>query len=148
MTPVSAAKDQDSGETCMSTSGMMGICLLCLCCSVAKPVSNSLQPHGLQHTRLPCPSHLWEFAQTHVHCVGDAIQPSHPVTPFSSCPQSFPASGSFPVSQPFASSVQNIGASALASLLPMKIPTKLVSSLSSPEEISVCTKTFHLLEMI
>ena len=32
-----------------------------------------------------------EFTQTHVHCVGDAIQPSHPVVPFSSCPQSFPA---------------------------------------------------------
>ena len=40
-----------------------------------------------------------EFAQTHVHRVGDAIQPSHPVTLFSSSPQSFPASGPFPLSQ-------------------------------------------------
>ena len=39
-----------------------------------------------------------------VHWVDDAIQPSHPVAPFSSCPQSFPASGSFPVSRLFASS--------------------------------------------
>ena len=50
---------------------------------------------------------LW-FAQTHVHWVGDAIQPTHPVTPFSSCPQSFSASGSFPVNQLIASSGQTI----------------------------------------
>ena len=45
-------------------------------------VSDSLWPHGLQHTRLPCPSlshSLPEFAQTHVHWVGDAIQPSNPL---------------------------------------------------------------------
>ena len=40
-------------------------------------VSNSLRPHGLQHARPPCPSPLLEFTQTHVHWVGDAIQPSH-----------------------------------------------------------------------
>ena len=45
-------------------------------------VSDSLRPHGLQHTRPPCPSLTPEFAQTHVHWVGDAIQPSHPL----SCP--------------------------------------------------------------
>ena len=44
---------------------------------------NSLQPHGLQHARLPCPSLSPEFAQTHVHWVGDAIQPSHPLSPSS-----------------------------------------------------------------
>ena len=44
-----------------------------------------------------------ELAQTHVHRVGDAIQPSNPVIPFFSCFQSFPASGSSPVSQFFAS---------------------------------------------
>ena len=48
-------------------------------------MSDSLRPHGLQHTRLPCPSptppthQLLEFTQTHVHTVGDAIQPSHPL---------------------------------------------------------------------
>ena len=46
-------------------------------CSV---VSNSLQPHELQHTRLSYPSSLLEFAQTHVHWVSDAIQPSHPLS--------------------------------------------------------------------
>ena len=42
-------------------------------------VSDSLQPHGLQHTRLHCPSPT-PRAQTHVHRVGDAIQPSHPLS--------------------------------------------------------------------
>ena len=44
-------------------------------------VSNSLRPHGLQHTRLPCPSPtLLELTQIHVHWVCDAIQPSHPLS--------------------------------------------------------------------
>ena len=43
-------------------------------------VSDSLQPHGLQHTRIPCPSPLPELTQTHVHRVSDAIQPSHPLS--------------------------------------------------------------------
>ena len=42
-------------------------------------MSNSLQPHGLQHTRLPCPSPLLQLAQTHVHQVGDATQSSCPL---------------------------------------------------------------------
>ena len=46
-------------------------------CSV---VSDSLRLHGLQHTRLPCPSPAPELAQTHVHWVCDAIQPSHPLS--------------------------------------------------------------------
>jgi len=62
-----------------------------------------------------------EFAQSLVHWVNDAIQPSYPVTPFSSCPQSFPALESFPMSELFTSGGQNIGASTLASVLPMNI---------------------------
>ena len=58
---------------------------------------------------LPVHHQLPEFTQTHVHRVGDAIQPSHPVTPFSSCLQSVPASGSFQMSQFFASGGQSIG---------------------------------------
>ena len=76
-----------------------------------------------------------EFAQTHVHWVNDAIQPSHPLSfPFSS-PQSSPASGCYPVSQLFATGGQNIEAS--ASVLPMNIQdwfplglTSLISLLS------------------
>ena len=44
-------------------------------------VSNSLWPHGLQHVRLPCPSPTLELAHPHIHRVGDAIQPSHPLSP-------------------------------------------------------------------
>ena len=43
-------------------------------------MSDSLWPHELQHTRPPCPSPTPEFTQTHVHWVGDAIQPSHPLS--------------------------------------------------------------------
>ena len=82
----------------------------------------TLQPHRLQHDRLPCPSfYLPEFVQTHVHWVNDSIQSSHSVTPFSSYPQSFLSSGSFPMSQLFASGGQSIGASASATVLPMNI---------------------------
>ena len=79
----------------------------------------TLQPYGLQHDRL---HQLPELAQTHVHQVGDG----HPtistsVVPFSSCLQSFPASGSFPMSQFFTSGGQRIGASVSASVLPINI---------------------------
>ena len=69
----------------------------------------------------PILNYLPEFAQTHVHWVSDAIQPSHPLSsiPFS-CLQSFPASGSFPMSQLFESGGQRIGASA-SSVLSMNI---------------------------
>ena len=70
----------------------------------------------------PVLHHLPEFAQTHVHWVDDAIQPSYPlVTPFSSFPHSLPASGSFPVSHLFVSGGQSIGVSTSASVLPMNI---------------------------
>ena len=68
---------------------------------------------------LPVLQYLPKFAQTHVYWVNDAIQPSHPVVPISSCLQSLPASGSFPVSQFFASSGQSIRVS--ASILPVNI---------------------------
>ena len=71
---------------------------------------------------LPVHHQLLEFTQAHVHWVSDAIQPSHPQSvPFSSRPQSFPASGSFPMSQFFPSGAQRVGASASASVLPMSI---------------------------
>ena len=70
---------------------------------------------------LPVHHQLTEFTQTHIHQVSDAIQPSYPVVPFSSCLQSLPASGSFPMSQLFAWGGQNIGVLALASVLPMNI---------------------------
>ena len=71
----------------------------------------------------PVPHYFPEFAEVHhVHCIGDAIQPSHPLLP--SSPPAFtlsPASGSFPMSQLFTSGGQSTGASALASVLLMNI---------------------------
>ena len=68
----------------------------------------------------PVHHQLPELAQNHVHWVSDAIQPSHLLSfPFSSRLQSFPASGTFQMSQFLASDGQSIGVSALASLLPM-----------------------------
>ena len=62
-------------------------------------VSDPLQPHGLRTPGFPVFHYLPESAQIHVHWLGDAIQPSHSLSSlFSSCPQSFPASGFFPES--------------------------------------------------
>ena len=66
----------------------------------------------------PVLHHLLELALTHVHWLSDAIQPSNPLISFFSCLQSFPASGSFPMSQFFASCGQSIEASASASIFP------------------------------
>ena len=68
---------------------------------------------------LPVHHQLPEFTQTHVHRVSDAIQPYH-LIPFSSCPQSLPASESFPMSQLFTWGGQSTGVSALTSFLPKK----------------------------
>ena len=71
---------------------------------------------------LPVHHQLPEFTQTHAYRVSDAIQPSSSsVVPFSSCLQCFPASGSFQISQLFASGGQSIGVSASTSVLPMNI---------------------------
>ena len=86
-------------------------------CSV---VSNSLRPHELQHARLPCPSPTLEIhsdSRPSSQWCHPAISSS--VVPFSSCPQSLPASESFPMSQLFAWGGQNTGVSASASVLPM-----------------------------
>ena len=85
-------------------------------CSV---MSGSLQPHGLQHARLPCPSPTPRDCSNSCplsRWCHPAI--SSPLVPFS-CLQSFPASGSFLMSQLFASVSQSIGASASTSVLPM-----------------------------
>ena len=90
-------------------------------CKKSSPFSSVsvIQPHRQQHFRLPCPSPTPRHAQTHVHRVDDAIQGD--VVTFSSCFQSFPASGSFSMSQFFASGRQSIGGSASASIPPMNI---------------------------
>ena len=88
-------------------------------CSV---MSDSLQPHGLQHAKLSCPSPSPGACSS----AYPLSQWNHPViwfsvVPFSSCLQSFSASGSFPMSQFFLSCCQRIGASASVSVFPMNI---------------------------
>ena len=85
-------------------------------------VSDTSQPHRLQHTRLPCPS------PTHGACSNScpSSQWCHPtisssIIPFSFCLQPFPASGPFPMNQFFKSGGQSIGVSASASVLPVTI---------------------------
>ena len=87
--------------------------------SVAQSCPTLCDPMNHSTSGLPVHHQLPEFTQTHVHRVGDAIQPSHPVVPFSPCPQSLPASGSFPMSQLFTWGGQSIAVSASASVLPM-----------------------------
>ena len=89
--------------------------------SVAQSCPTLCDPMDCSTPCFPAHHQLPQLAQTHVHRVSDAIQPFHPVIPFSSCLQSFLASGSFPVSQFFASGGQSIGVSASASVLPMNI---------------------------
>ena len=85
-------------------------------------MSDSLQPHGLQHVRPPCPSptpRVYSNSYPLSRWCHPAVSAS--VVPFSSCLQSFPASGSFQMSQLFTSGGQSIGVSASTSVLPMNI---------------------------
>ena len=102
------------------------------CCSVPQSYPTLFDPLDCSTPGFPVLHYLSAFAQTHVHWVGDAIHPnvdeirwdpviSSSVIPFSSCPQSFPATGSFPMNQLFLSGGQSSGASASASVLPMNI---------------------------
>ena len=93
--------------------------------------------------------HFPELSQTHVHWVRDIVQPSHPVIPSSSCLQSFPASGYFPMSLFFASGGQDIGAS--ASVFPMNIQdwfplgmTSYYINISLPHSLS-CALSFWII---
>ena len=91
-------------------------------------VPDSLQPHELQHTRPPCPS-----PTPRVHSDSCPLIPwCHPATsssvvPFSSCPQSLPASESFPMSQLFAWGGQSTGVSAFVSLKCIIAKWKVIS---------------------
>ena len=95
-----------------------------LCCAVftRSVMSNSLQPHEPQHTRPPCPSPTPRVYPN--SC--PLSQWCHPtisssVVPFSSCPQSFPTSGSFQKNQLFTSGGQRLGVSASTSVLPINV---------------------------
>ena len=83
-------------------------------------VSDSLWPHESQHTRPPCPSHTPRvYPNSCPLSQWCHLTISSSAFPFSYCPQSFPTSGSFQMSQLFASGGQNIAVSASTSVLPM-----------------------------
>ena len=85
-------------------------------------VSDSLQPHGLQNARLPCPSPIpGVYSDSYPSSQWCHPTISSSVIPFSFCPQSFPASRSFQMSQFLISGGQSIGVSASASVLPVNI---------------------------
>ena len=90
-------------------------------------ISDSLQPNGLQHVRAPCPSST-PGVYSNSYPLSQWCHPtiSSSVVPVSSCPQYFPSSGSFPMSQFFTSSGQSIGVSASAWVLPKNIRTYLL----------------------
>ena len=111
-------------------------------CSVG---SNSLQPHRLQHARIPCPSPFLRACSN----ACPLSQWCHPTIlssaePFSFCLQSFPASGSFPMSWLFPLGSESTTASASASVLPMNIqnwyPLGLTSLISLMSQ--VCSRVF------
>ena len=91
------------------------------CCSVAQWYPTLCNPMDCSISGFPVLHYFLEFAQTHFHWVGDRYHPtmSSSVIPFSSCLPSFPASGSFQMSQFFISGGQSIGVSASASVPPM-----------------------------
>ena len=97
---------------------MNAFSFLSFSCSV---MSNSLWSHESQHARPPCPSPT-PGVHSDSHASSQWCHPaiSSSVTPFSSCPQSLPASGSFPMSQLFTWGGQRTGVSALASFFPKK----------------------------
>ena len=109
----------------------------CCCCSSIQSCLTLCDPMHYKTPGFRVLHHLPEFAQTHVHWADDAI--STFAAHSSSCPQSFPGSGSFPVSQLFTTGGQSIGASALASVLPVNIqgwfPFGLTGLISSVEGI-------------
>ena len=96
--------------------------VILLCNSIHSVISDSLRSHGLQYVRSPCPSPTPRaYPNSYPSCRWCHQTISSSVVPFSSHLQSFPASGSFQMSQFFPSDGQSIGVSALASVLPMNI---------------------------
>ena len=91
------------------------------CFSVAQLSPTLCNPMDCSRSGLSDPHHLPKFAQVHVHCISDAIQPLHPLMPSSSTLHLSQHQGLFPVSQLFTSDDQNTGVSASASVLPMSI---------------------------
>ena len=122
----------------------------CSCCSVTQWCQTLCDPMDCSTPDLPVLYHLLEPAQTHVHWVSDAFQPSRPLCPFSSCLLSFPAAGFFPVRQLFASGgqIKRLFSSSLLSAIRVVLSTYLRLLIFLPEIlIPACASsnlTFHM----
>ena len=116
----SLTKQESSRKTSISALLTLPKPLTVQFSSAAQSCPTLCNPMYRSMAALPVHHQLPEFTQTHVHRDSDAFQPSHPVIPFSSFPQSLPASQSFAMSQLFAWGGQSTGVSALASVLPKK----------------------------
>ena len=111
-------------KTCFSLIQVSRYCS----CSVTKSFLTLCDSMDCSTPGFPVLHHLLEFAQAHVHWIGDAVQPSHPLSsPSPPALNLFPASGSFPMSQLFASGGQSIGVPASTSVLPMNTHPGLIS---------------------
>ena len=116
-------------------------------------VSNHLQPHEWQRARLPCPS-LFPGVCSNLCSLSQwcHLTISFSVSPFSSCAQSFSASGTFPTSWPFTSGDQSTGASASASVLPVSIqgwfPLRLTDLISLSNQESSQALQFKVINSL
>ena len=112
-------KDHWNPSWMLASTGLKFFKVFLLLFFSCRVVPSSFWPHGLQHSRLPCPPSLSPRAGSDSCPLSQWCHPtiSSSVTPFFSCPQSFPASGSFPMSWFFASGGQSIGGSASASVI-------------------------------
>ena len=130
------------------------------CCSIAHFCLTLCDPMDCSTPGFTVHHQLLELAQAHVHWVSDTIQPSYPlVIPFSFCLQSFPVSGSFPMSRLFTSGGQSIIASASSLVLPMSIQswfplglTGLISSCSRDSQrvfsnITILWSAFFMVQL-
>ena len=125
-------------------------------CSVIKPYLTLCNPMNCSKPGFPVLYYLPEFVQTHVQRIRAAIEP-YSTTRFCSCPQSFPASGSFPMSQLFSSGGQSTGVSASASVLPelisfritglISLLSKGLSSITNEKESIVWHSAFFMVQL-
>ena len=121
-------------------------CFRPCCCSVTKACPALCDSMDCSMSGCPVLHCLPEFAKTHVHWVD--VPSNHLILclPFSSCPQSFPASGSFPLSQLLASGSQSIGASTSALVLPVNIQGQFPLSLIGFDLLAVQSTLKSLLQ--
>ena len=112
-----------------------------LCCSVTKSCPILCNPMDCSTPDFPVPYYLPEFAQVYVYWIDDAIQPLILCCPLL-LPSIFPSIGSFPMSQLFASSGQNIGTSASVSVLPMSIQGSLTYLSNKLDFVSDCISDY------